>query len=244
MHFLTKIIKNQVDDAVHRRFIKFSTGEFEGPTIKVNVKKSVIDFRASFDYQDFVLEFIINRVPDVECTAKGNIFSSQDISEELKRFGIKKVKKSRLVYKAAVRNTLSSKQLRELYASIGGHSTFLLSVQPASDSWKISMKANFPKPMAEPKDPTSFCKGTIERSEENLQALIEELAPDFMDEVSLPFKSLKLTNVYHIEEIIFPENKEKLTPKEIRAQSKRKGVLSRTLEIDGQELKKEIEFIA
>ncbi|MEX2705721.1 MAG: hypothetical protein Q6352_010730 [Candidatus Freyrarchaeum guaymaensis] len=244
MHFLTKLIKNQVDDLVHRRFIKFSTGEFEGPTIKVNVKKSVIDFRASFEYQDFVLEFIINRVPDVECTVKGNIFSSQDIGDELKRFSIKKVKRSGLVYKAAVKNTLSSEKLRELLASIGGHSTLLLSVRPTSDSWKISMKANFPKPMAEPKDPTSFCRSTIKRTEENLQDLIEELAPDFMDEISLPFKSLKLTNKYHIGEIIFPENKEKLTPKEIRAQSKRKGVLSRTLEIDGRELKKEIEFIA
>ncbi len=242
MHFLTKVINNQIDDMVHRRFVKFSIGGFEGPAISVSVKKKAVNFKASFDYQDFFLEFIINRVSNIECTVSGNIFSSQDFSDELGKLGIK-VKKSKAAYKAAIKTSVPSEKLRELIASIGDNSTFLISVKPSSGSWKLGMKSNFPKPMAEAKDPTKFCKGSVERDESILQNLIEELAPDFKGEISLPFKSLSLANVYHIDEIIFPENKEKLSPKEVRLQSKRKGTLSRILEVDGQEFKKEIGFV-
>lgn len=243
MHFLTKVINNQIDDMVHRRFVKFSIGEFNGPVISVSVKKKAVNFKASFDYQDFVLKFVINRVPNVDCTVSGNIFSSQDFSNELGKLGIK-VKKSKAAYKSSVKTSVPSERLRELIANIGDKSTFLISVKPGSGSWKLAMKSNFPKPMAEAKDPTNFCKGAVERGENILQALIEELASDFKREISLPFKSLSLANVYHIDEIIFPENREKLSPKEVRLQSKRKGTLSRILEVDGKEFKKEIEFVA
>jgi hypothetical protein len=243
MHFLTRIINNQIDDATHRRFVKFSTGEFDGPKILVNVKKKVVNFKASFDYQDFVMEFVINRVPNVDCSVKGNIFSSQDFSSELEMLGTK-MKKSTAIYKAAVNTMVSSEKLRELYASIGDNSTILLSVKPSSGSWKLAMKANFPKPMAaEAKDPTNFCNGAVEGSEKVLQDLTRELAPDFTGEIPLPFTSLSLTNIYHISELVFPENKEKLPPKEVRMQSKRKGTLSRILEVDGQKLEKEVTFV-
>ncbi|MEM3587168.1 MAG: hypothetical protein QXO71_07615 [Candidatus Jordarchaeaceae archaeon] len=246
MHFLTKIINNQIDDEVHRRFVKFSTGEFEGPIIVVNVKKKSINFKASFDYQDFVMEFIINRVPNVDCNVKGNIFSGQDLSEKLKKVIGVQMKKSGAAYKAAVNTTVSSEKLRELYASIGDKATLLLSVKPSSGSWSLAMKANFPKPVTtEEKDPTSFCKGTIEGDDENiLQGIKKELAPDFMKEIPLPFKSLSLTNMYHIAELVFPKDKEKLPPREVRLQSKRKGTLHRTLEVDGQKFEKEHAFIA
>lgn len=243
MHFLTKIINNQLDEEVHRRFVKFSTGEFVGPAISVTVKKKSINFKASFDYQDFVMEFIIKRASSVDCGVKGNIFSSQDFSEELGKIGVK-MRKSGASYKAVVNTTVSSKKLRELYASIGDKSTLLLSVKPGSGSWKLAMKSNFPKPMStEVKDPTSFCNGVIEGSANVLQDIVGELAPDFKKEISLPFVSLSLANFYHIVELVFPENKEKLPPREVRVQSKRKGTLSRILEIDGQKFKKEIPFI-
>nr|MDO8081746.1 hypothetical protein [Candidatus Freyarchaeota archaeon] len=243
MHFLTRIINNQIDDEIHRRFVKFSTGEFEGPKIEVNVKKKTVGFKASFDYQDFVMEFIIKRVPNVDCSVKGNIFSSQDFSSELGNLGTK-MKKSGATYKAAVNTIVSSEKLRELYASIGGKATPLLSIKPSSGSWKLAMKANFPKPMAaEAKDPTNFCNGAVEGGEDILQDLIGELAPEFKGEIPLPFKSLSLANAYRIDELVFPENKEKLSPKEVRMQSKRKGNLSRILEVDGQKFKKEIAFI-
>lgn len=243
MHFLTKIINGQVDDEVHRKFVKFSTGEFEGPTILVNVKKKTINFKASFDYHDFVMEFIINRAPSTECSVKGNIFSSQDISEELKKIGVK-MKKSKNVYKAAVKTTVSSEKLRELYAGIGDKSTLLLSINPSSGSWKLAMKANFPKPItAEVKDPTSFCNGFLEGNGNVLEDIRRELAPDFVKEIPLPFTSLRLTNLYHIVELVFPEDKDKLPPREVRVKTKRKGTLSRILEVDGQKFKKEIPFI-
>ncbi|MGQ9720222.1 MAG: hypothetical protein ACUVXA_02750 [Candidatus Jordarchaeum sp.] len=243
MHFLTKLVNNQVDDTVHRKFIKFSTGEFAGPTINIGVKKKSIDFKASFEYQDFVLEFLINSAPNMECTISGNIFSSEDVSEELEKLGIK-LKKTKTTYKAAVKTSVSSEKLRGVYADIRDKSTFLISIKPGSGSWKLAMKANFPKPMAEAKDPTGFCKGTIERSENILQRLIEELAPDFKKEISLPFESLSLSNMYRIDEIVFPENKDKLSPREVRLQSKRKGTLIRILEVDGNKFEKEIGFIA
>jgi len=243
MHFLTKVVTQKIDDAVHRRFIKFSVGEFEGPAISVSVKKDSIRFRAAFDYQDFVLEFIINRVPNVECSVRGNIFSNQDFSSELEKLGVK-MKKSGANYKAKINTSVPSEKLREVYKSIGDKSTFLISIKPNSGSWNLVMGTNFPKPLAEVKDPTSFCKGRIEANAEVLQSLVDELAPDFRDVIPLPFKSLNLFNTYRISEIVFPENKEKLTPAEIRVQSKRKGVLSRTLEVDEQKFKREIEFLA
>jgi hypothetical protein len=174
---------------------------------------------------------------------KGNIFSSQDFPEELGKIGVK-MKKSGATYKAAVNTSISSEKLRELYESIGSKSTLLLSVKPSSGSWKLAMKAYFPKPMAaEVKDPTSFCSGAIEGNEEVLQDIIRELAPDFKKEIPLPFVSLSLANFYHIAELVFPEDKEKLPPREVRVQSKRKGTLSRVLEVDGQKFKKEIPFI-
>ncbi|WXG41367.1 MAG: hypothetical protein WED07_11480 [Candidatus Freyarchaeum deiterrae] len=243
MHFLTMIINNQVDDEIHRRFVKFSTGVFDGPKILVNVKKKVVNFKASFDYQDFVLEFVIKRAPSADCSVKGNIFSSQDFSSELDMLGTK-MKKSTAVYKAAVNTTVTSEELRDLYASIGDKSTLLLSIKPSSGSWKLVMKANFPKPMAgEAKDPTKFCSGAVEGGEDILQDLTRELAPDFAGKISLPFTSLSLTNIYHINELVFPENKEKLPPKEVRMQSKRKGTISRILEVDGQKFNKEIAFV-
>ena len=58
------------------------------------------------------------------------------------------------------------------------------------------------------------------------------------------FKEIKIRHTLKITGIDYPKDMANLKPEEIRAQSKRKGVIIRNVEVDGQKSVTEAEFFA
>ncbi len=77
-HFLTKLIQNKPDPSVHRRFIKFSKGEFPngGPVLRVKTtKKKTLAINGSFEYEDLVGYYVASNLPNENFNVGGNIYT-------------------------------------------------------------------------------------------------------------------------------------------------------------------------
>jgi hypothetical protein len=85
-HFLTKIINNKVDECVHRRFIKFSKGEFPngGPVLHVKAsKKKTLAMQGSFEYEDLIGYYVAINLPDGSYKIGGNIYTQPRVELDM-----------------------------------------------------------------------------------------------------------------------------------------------------------------
>jgi hypothetical protein len=251
LHFISKIVLGEADDTVHWRLIKYSKGDFEGGVIEAKVKGGSLTLGGSPEYEDLIGSLLAEHAPDqLEFKISGTIRCSKDqtallrsigIDSQMKRAKGKERYETKLIDKAA-----NTQMLREVYDKLMGDCNILLTVKPVEGGkeWSMSTKKNYPRPSTKgelkPSD-TDFCKAVLSSSEDVIREVFQAILPDLQDETHA-FKQLRVANVYRINEIVLPENRNKLDFNEIRTIAKRKGVLTRKINIDGKEVAKEIEF--
>jgi hypothetical protein len=254
LHFISKIALGKPDEAVHWRLIKYSKGEFEGGVIEAKVKGTLLTIGGSPEYEDLVGGILAEHAPDqLEFRVSGTIRSKKDQSDLLVSIGLDaemKQKKGKETYEAKLADkTISTKTLRDIYSKLMDDCSILLTVKPTSGGkeWSMSTKKEYPRPptKGELKAPdTEFCKAVLPVTDEIMKGVLSAVIPDFKNEFQTKFKQMRVANSYRINEIVLPDEKEKLDYSKIRTKAKRKGVLTRKIEVDGKQLNKEVEFCA
>lgn len=252
LHFISKIVLGEADDTVHWRLIKYSRGDFQGGVIEARIKGSSLTLSGSPEYEDLIGSIFAEHAPDqFEFKISGLIRCTKDQSTLLKSIGLDaqmKRAKGKVRYEVKlIDKTANTKMLREIYSRLMGECSILLTAKPAAGGkeWSMSTKKDYPRPptKGELKGPdTDFCKAVLSSSEDTKRKVFSAILPDLGSETQTNFKQLRVENLYRVDEIVLPENKDKLDYNEVRTTAKRKGVLTRKISIDGNEVTKVFEF--
>jgi hypothetical protein len=89
---------------------------------------------------------------------------------------------------------------------------------------------------------TKFCNAkTPAMSSQEMEEFFQLMLPDFL-ELPRAFNELFLVNKYTITDFVFPEDKESISPRDLREKIKRVGVLERVVFMDDQVFSKKVDF--
>lgn len=217
--FIKKIFENETDEKVHSQFVRFGKGVYEKRAVISLQKTSKIRLKGSYEFaNDFVL--LVSEMGNFNFS--GIILSKEklDLDNEKKKSGI---------YSYEV--NINSEKVKEIKDKIY---YFLLNVD--SESLKLKIKKKLPKPgKGEGKVDDKFCI-----LETDLR-FNEKIKNAFFWDVS-DCKKVNAEHTYNIDSLEFPKGEK--DPAQIRLKTKRKGKLTRKLEIDGREQLKSIDFEA
>lgn len=215
--FVKKIFEGRIDDSVHKQFVRFGKGTYGGRAVAVYWKTGKIKLSGSSDYaQDFALF----------AAEFGGNFSGIVLSREPIE-GLYGKKKSGLLEYTF---TGDANKVREV--SKKAYAILL----DCEGEIVLKMKKKLPKPgkSGEGKVDDKFCTMEIGLEHEN-----KAKEWFFWDGDG---KKMRTSHVYHIEEIIIPRDVKE--PELMRLNSKRKGKVVRTLDVDGNVSKSEKNFEA
>ena len=108
----------------------------------------------------------------------------------------------------------------------------------------IKTKSKIPKPRIEKSmSPPSFIvmKLDVKECRDPKPVLLKILVPDLPQEKS-GSETVEVETVFSIRELVFPENKDKLPPAQLRQTVRRSGVLRRKIRVDDSLIEKEFPF--
>ncbi len=220
MHYIKDIFEGKETEHAHKKFIRYSKGNFTGPIITLKVMKKGIKVHSSFHIIDELLHLMAGHLKDREIMVKGTLSWNKDLSPDLEKSGIKymKVTKSRGIFKYILNNNII---LSNFLENLGDYN-ILLSFKEEDIS--LSTKNTFPKPNKEiSKD---FCKSLFP------QNLAKKVLSDFAFDIK-DLKGVKEIQIEHdiiINDIHLPKGE----PFEIaRKLAKREGILKRTVTVNG-----------
>lgn len=173
-HFLTKLIHGLNDKSVHRRFIKFSKGEFPegGPVVRIKAtKKNSLTLNASFEYEDLIGYFVATHLPSEGASYKvqGDIYTQphvdlEEIQGKLEQLSLpgewvpgKRDMKNLFIY--AMNLTLTPPEIIRLYDMLADDCYLLLAI-PAAGEWKFKTDSKIPplKKIFGKTEPFESCK--------------------------------------------------------------------------------------
>jgi hypothetical protein len=214
-----KVFKNEIDDTVHEKFVRYSKGKFHGPRLEFNIRGKKLYFYTDRDYDKYFLDFMIENLSPGEYQITGNLISQEDTSAEVEKLGFEaKNRKSRGINKISIKATLEADPIREKYKKLTDYGYPLLSISPKTGDklWKIAMKKSIPRPSGKKEDEDkkpNFCKGNFQDIKEVKEHIIEDCLLDFKDKAKelkeLSFSKLSLENIFDITEIVLPDPKVK-----------------------------------
>jgi hypothetical protein len=263
MHFLMKLyqtpeIKDPVKNApdVHKHFTRYSKGRFDGPIVKISVSAGKITIGSSFEYEDALFRLALEQFQDESVNVKGTLLSGSDFTADLDRLGFGKdwhpekstgqTKNYTTAFKTET--TVKKAQLDKAAAEWPNYLYALLTFSSASKTVSLATKPKPPRPNSKnpedsnPANLIKFCTLKMPFSDNAWKAVIEALALDFKDEIPVKVKSITITNVYEITDVMIP--KEKLPSEQLRLQTLRKGIIHRMADVDGKNFKNDIQFTA
>ncbi|MHA1714431.1 MAG: hypothetical protein ACTSXP_02205 [Promethearchaeota archaeon] len=262
-HFLIKMINNpekdlSKDNTVHKRFVRFSRGIFQGPALKIDKTTKKITIRGSTDYEDILSHLVLKAMPFDKVTVSGKIFAFDDpnfiLQEKINPEIIEKMSITRKKNKGwiiVIEDTISREDLSNIYSEFNqlrGYVLLKLSVEDTKDfSFTVKQKIPENKGEYEYDRAIKFCTARMSNTKENESEVLDALLPDFKDEIKQKYKTIKLENNYNIEDIEIPDDAK--TNKRLAAI--RKGVLIRNINVfsskktDNEILKaeKQVKFI-
>lgn len=172
MHFINKIINKQIDESVHRRFIKFSKGTFMngGPIILAKLEKNkAFSLNASFEYEDLVGEFISNILPDGQYGVQGIIYTQPHVvlslcEEIIKSLSLqvnweKGKRELKNLYSFILNESKGNSEIKEIYPKLSDTCFILLNINPSSGkAWKLTTKDKIPSIKKMQDSPQPSCK--------------------------------------------------------------------------------------
>ena len=228
LNFIKSIINKQVDDFCHKKFIRYSLGEFEKEPFEVKKGKKNFSVKAGPEYYDVLQQFFLQQIND-DIIIDGKIIAQRDVSTDLARFGIKPVKITGNGKKALINGTFNHEELTNIFEKL--NDTFLL-IDLVVGKNTLKMKKSFPRG----KLVSGFCKAKFDL------LLFDRFKEEFLWDVS-DFIKASITHTYLIEDIQVSNELMKQDPARARKEAKRKGKLIRQLDIDGEVSKEEFELL-
>ena len=250
MHFMTKLLRGVPDEAVHRVFVRFGRGDYEGPAAEISVAGSgKVSVKSSYEYQDLVAASFLKFVPGEAVKLAGSILSLEPLDDSLRELGIAAPpfvkKRAMLLFESSISGDYARTQATSLYDQVGENAYVLCTLAGAS-GWSHKTKVQLPSPKKEEslEERLKFSSTQAPGGVAFLKELLSLLAPDFRDSLPASFSTLRLVNTYLIDDLVFPADREKLSSAELRQRTKRKGKLLRQLVVDGKEYHHEHLFSA
>jgi len=236
MHFIREIFQgNQEQEYIHRKFVKYSRGEFEGPVIRIRNSRNLLKINASDEYVN-VLGKILTKNSSQTFNVSGNIISRDNIENFLQELGIPIEKSTRKkgLFTLNLKGSIPAEDLSRLYSELKGSYIFL-DLTSSDNNSNLKTKKKSPKPGSKPDQ--NFCSAVLDSS----------LTDAIMDEVCFDidvknFEEIKISHRYIIKELLIPEEyKENLALARIYA--KRRGIIERLVEINGKKTEIQHEFV-
>jgi len=234
MNFIKKIFQNKPDSLVHLQFQKFSRGEF-GNKALISARKTKNKYTVSTtaEFANELVRFCAKKLGDNRTQVTGAIVSTSDLKEEIE---FKKIKQFQGVKRYLIDKEMTGREILELLERFP-KAFFPLSFSFDDTSLKIKPKApKSAKPKTKEERPKpNFCRIVTPDREIGESFVFEK--PDF--------KKAEISHSYIIKEIEIPEELKKTEDfAKIREEAKRKGIIIREAEIDGETSRKEIGFVA
>ncbi len=248
MHFITKIVKGQYgDESIHRHFVKFGKGEFDGPIISISIKKKNVTMACTFGYEDLLLDAFTTFMQDAEYKVTGVILTHKDQSDFLSRFNIPNMRYKAPLFKVKVNTQLTSNQIKELVSQLLYKDYLLLTIKSVDKTVKdnFKCKTTFPKPKEQEEGALpkiDFAKTVIQNSPDAITWIREHVVPDV--EEGIEFKKIIVQNKIIVNEIKLPPDKDKYSAAELRKKAIRVGKIIRKITLDQKEIEKEYTFEA
>lgn len=250
MHFMTKLLRGMPDESVHRLFIRYGRGDYEGPAVEIAVTGTgKVAAKSTYEYQDLVGTCLLKLMPAETIKIAGSILSLEPLDDAVRNLGIAAApfakKRAMLVFESKIAGDYTRAQAIGLYEQIGENANILCTLSGAP-GWSHKTKAQLPSPKKEEslEQRLKFSSTQAPGGLPFLKELLAVLAPDFQDSLPGSFSTLRLVNTYLIEDLVFPPDRERLSSAEVRQRTKRKGKLQRQLVIDGKEYLREHPFAA
>jgi len=246
LHFITSILqnsmlKNPAEDykEIHKHFTRYSKGEFTGPVMKVRFSANKITLSGSFEYEDFIQEYVVSVIPDNEIEVKLDILAGSDLSAVFPKLGLDwQLKKSTgeiKNFKGTFQEKFFKSRFLEVIKELNKFSYYFINFND-QQGFSVKCKTKPPQPSKkkitdkEFEKLTKFCIGTVKNTKKNQKILYEKLIPDFEDKIPETIKIIKLINIYKFNNIIIPKGLKNTIL--IRLKAIREGKLVRTIEIN------------
>ena len=247
MHFITKIVTEQPDETLHKHFVKFGKGVFDGPIISIDNKRKNISLACTFGYEDLLLDTFVTFLQDAEYKVSGVILTHEDQSNHLSKFNIPAMRYKAPLFKVKVNTQLNSEQIKELVAPLIYNEYLFLTIKAVDKKIKDSFKCKttFPKPKEQEEGTLpklDFAKTVIQNTETAIEWIVTRVVPEIQRDTK--FKKIIVQNKFIISELKLPADKEKYSATELRKKAIRVGKIIRKITIDGQEIEKEYAFEA
>ena len=254
MHFLRKVIESpHLEDPakdhinVHRHFYRYSKGEFPGPTLRITKTNTRTTLRGSFEYEDLIQEIVTSTILEDETEIEGVLITGIDSSELIRSLGldwnIKKSTGKTINYKAIINDIVKKDTLIDLIEKFRETGYLLVSFN-LNATCKVTTKNRIPQPSKKKADSDDeikkriqFCSGVINTQDKNINLIADNALMDFKSEIPEKWKNITITNNYNINEIIIPKGIQNSSL--LRIMSVRKGLISRTIDIDGELIEKQ-----
>jgi hypothetical protein len=235
MNFIRKIAQNQVNEETHNAFVRYGPGEFEKEEFIIKAGQAV-KIWAGFEWVNVLLKFACSLCSgDVELS--GVIPTMKEIGPVLDKYGVQYEAKrrygksgSKYEFSASLPAGRALEMLNEL-----SNNFLLLDLKSGERSVKIRKKETPKIGAPAPK----FVAVTL--AKEDLDKVKQEFL--FDSDVS-KFKQAIITHIYKITDIIVDEALVEQDPARARQEAKRKGIIIRKVNVDGNEFMKEYPFEA
>lgn len=227
MDFIHDIYEKNVQDHIHRKFVKYGVGEFEREVLYLKTGSSV-HIQAGIDYLD-ILFSILGKYAEQDISISGDLVTSEDIKDDLRSFGIAPL--SSRARKYALRETFTPSRFQDFMKQFS-RCHMLFSAKSGKNG--ITTKKSLPQ------------KGSL--IEKFVSAKFDrrysrDLQEDFLFDWQGDFKKAELRHTYFIEELIVDPELLKRDAAQARLDAKRKGKILRLKTIDGKESATEIEML-
>lgn len=235
MNFIEKIFLKKIDHSVHLQFQKFSRGIFKEKAI-ISAKKSGNKYTVftSYEFANELVREVAEKLGNGRTNFKGAVISTSDLTGKL-NFNDKKQFQGVKSY--IIDKEMSGSDVLKLLNEFP-KAFFGLTFNAGDTQLKIKAKApksGKPKNKEGERPKPDFCK---------IITTDEKIGKGFVFEKH-DFKKADLNHTYIIESIEVPENLKKSDDfLLIREESRRKGRILREGEIDGEKIKKEVDFEA
>ena len=234
-NFIKKIFEKNIDELVHSQFIKFSKGEFENRAmIRAKNSKGNYTIATTAEYAKDIIMYLAEQLGDGKASVSGALISALDLEgfeydERKMAMGVRKY----MIYD----KEMSGNEILELCNKFD-KAFFALSFKTDKTDLKILVKSpKSAKGASSSKNPDKKAKINFIKIKTNDENLAKNL---IFDDEANNFKKIEIKHNFIIDKIVMPETDEKDFAK-IREMAKRAGKIERVLDIDGREVRKEVE---
>jgi hypothetical protein len=228
---IKKIFNKEFDEEVHSDFLKFGKGEFQDKyLIEAKKQKDKWVIKTGPEFANHLVRRLLTGFSG-NLSVSGVVVSTLEMdipySDGKKQFmGIKQYKVNGDVNAEDILNSMENFP----------RAFFALSFSVNGNELKIKPKApKSAKPSTSDKQARAeFCSLKTSNPE-----IIKEIFFDCPD-----FKEISIRHTIKIDQMIYPKDFANMKPEDVRAQSKRKGIIVRNILIDGRRDIRESEFLA